>query len=84
MKCPGPIPRGMLCYYCENQARGTCRFCGAALCPAHVTAKRFLSGWQDFGPYGTIMHDVAYDYVVVENALWCGRCRVQAYRTRED
>src|SRR5256885_2389669 len=35
----------MNCYYCEKPARAICRFCGAAVCPDHTRANRFVSGW---------------------------------------
>jgi len=59
---------GMICYYCEKNARAICRFCGAAVCPDHTRANRFVSGWAAEG---------RADNIVVFNAIWCGRCAVQ-------
>lgn len=69
----------MLCYYCGKDAQAICRFCGAALCKTDVRAARFVSGWASRSEFGS----GAADYIVVNNAIWCGRCSVQtAYGTR--
>ncbi len=58
----------MKCYYCDKEPRAICRFCGAAVCPDHTKANRFVSGWASGG---------RADHVVVFNAIWCGHCAVQ-------
>jgi len=63
-----PHTDGMICYYCEKNARAICRFCGAGVCPDHTRANRFVSGWAAEG---------RADNIVVFNAIWCGRCAVQ-------
>ncbi len=65
----------MLCNYCENQARGTCRFCGAGVCRDHMRATRFVSGFE----YPTDQGLIA-DFAVVDNAIWCGRCAARFVR----
>jgi hypothetical protein len=66
---------GMLCNYCENQARGTCRFCGAGVCRDHMRATRFISGFEYAAEVGYLS-----DYVIVDNAMWCGRCATRHVR----
>ncbi len=63
----------MHCYYCDNDARAVCRFCGAAVCPDHRKAGRFVSGWASHGE----LSGTRADYVIVNNAIWCGHCSVQ-------
>ena len=63
----------MHCYYCDNDARAVCRFCGAAVCPDHRKAGRFVSGWASHGELSA----TRADYVIVNNAIWCGSCSVQ-------
>lgn len=71
---PGTRCRRMLCYYCENQARATCRFCGAGVCKSHVAAARFASGGATPDPMSGLQRS---EYVLVNNAIWCGRCQAQ-------
>jgi len=65
---------GMLCNYCENQARATCRFCGAGVCKSHMSAARFASGGASPDPMAGTQRG---EYVIVNNAIWCGRCQAQ-------
>lgn len=73
----------MQCYQCDAQARAVCRFCGSGLCREHTRAARSVSGiatWGERG-WGSLPGEWT-DYVVVPNAIWCGRCDVQVYRNR--
>ncbi len=70
-----PVVLGMLCNYCENQARGNCRFCGAGICRDHMRATRFVEGFE----YPTEMGYIS-DYLIVDNAMWCGRCSLRFVR----
>ena len=73
----------MKCYQCDEAARGACRFCGAGICHAHAQARRFVSGVTF--PAETFWQNVAtrsYDFVVIDNALWCGRCAVHDFRRK--
>ena len=63
----------MHCYYCDNEAKAVCRFCGAGVCGDHTKAGRFVSGWLTRGE----LSGTHADYVIVNNAIWCGRCSVQ-------
>jgi len=70
----------MKCFQCEAAARGVCRFCGAGVCQKHTKAQRYVTGVTYPADYffgGTMTK--SYDFVVVDNALWCGRCSLQTY-----
>jgi hypothetical protein len=59
----------VLCWFCSEQARATCRFCGRAVCADHAR----------FGPYllqvtRSLERDRA-EGLVVEDAVQCGTCR---------
>ena len=59
---------------------GVCRFCGAGVCQKHTRAQRYVTkvtfpADHFFGGTMTKSHD----FVVVDNALWCGRCSLQTY-----
>ena len=64
----------MLCNYCENQARAVCRFCGAGVCKSHMAAARFATGGATPDPSAGTQRA---EYILVANAIWCGRCQVQ-------
>ena len=66
-------PAPMHCYYCDKDAGAICRFCGAGVCSEHTKAARFVSGWATHSE----LSGTRADYVVVNNAIWCGRCSVQ-------
>lgn len=68
----------MRCYQCDGEARGVCRFCGSGVCASHAKAGRFVSGVGSvLNPGTSILVRSFLDYVVVENALWCGRCTIR-------
>jgi hypothetical protein len=59
----------VLCWFCSEQARATCRFCGRGVCTDHAR----------FGPYllqvtRSVERDRA-EALVVEDAVQCGTCR---------
>lgn len=59
----------MLCWFCTEGARATCRFCGRGVCPEHAR----------FGPYllevtRSVRRDRS-EALVVEDAVQCGTCR---------
>jgi hypothetical protein len=59
----------VLCWFCAEQARATCRFCGRGVCADHAR----------FGPYllqvtRSLERDRA-EGLVVEDAVQCGTCR---------
>jgi len=70
----------MQCYQCTKVARAICRFCGVALCGDHIRARRNVSGWTTSKYELMSVFGTAYDYVVTENAVWCGKCTTKAYR----
>jgi hypothetical protein len=59
----------MLCWFCAESARATCRFCGRAVCSEHAR----------FGPYLLqVSHSETRQRVealVVDDAVQCGTCR---------
>jgi len=73
--------RGMKCYYCGGEPHAVCKFCGAMVCPQHTAAKRYVSGQASAGAHGWAeMPRWYYDYVTVDNAIWCRRCAVRSFR----
>lgn len=60
----------MLCFRCDKPARGTCRFCGRALCEDH---------WQRSPYIITVYVGEAQTpkAIVVGDALLCGACKPQ-------
>jgi hypothetical protein len=60
----------MECWKCERTAHATCRFCGRAVCKAHVEEMPFI-----IHTYRTTKGE--YKAIVVADAIWCGICRPQ-------
>ena len=59
----------MRCWVGGEDAEGVCRFCGRAVCKKHARTRPFLfETWQD----GEHLRALA-----VEDALWCGICKVR-------
>jgi hypothetical protein len=68
------------CFYCENEARAVCQFCGRGVCRDHAKTAVFHSGFgqkikDNLWPSGL---DTG---VTVKNAVWCGLCSVEYQRT---
>lgn len=60
----------MLCFHCDEPARGVCVFCGRALCVDHMRKM----------PSVVSVYIGAADTpkaIVVANALFCGVCKPQ-------
>lgn len=60
----------MKCWFCENDARAVCSFCGRAVCKDHASKMStfiamFLGG--NSTPKGLACADV----------IWCGECQPQ-------
>lgn len=60
----------MKCWFCEEDARGTCYFCGRGVCKDHYTSMSafltmFLAGQNT--PKG----------LAIANVIWCGECEPQ-------
>jgi hypothetical protein len=60
----------MLCFQCDEQARGVCIFCGRAVCKTHM---------QNLPAIVTIFvaEGNTPKAVVVADALFCGLCKPQ-------
>ncbi|HEU0234957.1 MAG TPA: hypothetical protein VFR14_00810 [Candidatus Limnocylindrales bacterium] len=59
----------MTCWFCDQAARGTCRFCGRGVCEAHARTGPYI-----LAVYRTESRARA-ESLVVEDALQCGACR---------
>jgi hypothetical protein len=59
----------MTCWFCEEMARGTCRFCGRGLCREHARTGPYI-----LEVYRSLSRDRS-ESLVVEDALHCGTCR---------
>jgi hypothetical protein len=59
----------MTCWFCDESARGTCRFCGRGVCRKHAATTPFI-----LDVYRSTGRDRA-EALVVEDALSCGTCR---------
>jgi len=60
----------MLCYQCDEQARGGCIFCGRAVCKKHT--KKMPAIISIYVGEGNVPKAV-----VVSDALFCGQCKPQ-------
>jgi hypothetical protein len=59
----------MRCWVGGEEAEGVCRFCGRAVCKQHARTRAFLfEAWDDGGHLRAL---------AVEDALWCGVCKVR-------
>ena len=73
----------MKCYYCEKEPHAVCRFCGAMVCRDHTRGNRYVGGHSSTGQSGWgALPRREYDYVVVDNAIWCGRCAIHTFRSQ--
>jgi hypothetical protein len=59
----------MTCWFCDNAARGVCRFCGRAVCREHAGTGPYI-----LAVYRSASRDRS-ESLVVEDALQCGTCR---------
>jgi hypothetical protein len=58
----------MRCWIGGEEAEGTCRFCGRAVCKRHAKMhSSLLQVWEDEGSLRGL---------AVEDALWCGICKI--------
>ena len=60
------IGDNMKCYICGEEASAICAFCGVALCEEHI--KREEKVWIGGTPARGIKR--------VEDAVWCGECKI--------
>lgn len=59
----------MRCWFCDEAARGTCRFCGRGVCAEHGETGPYI-----LDVYRSSARDRA-EALVVEDAVSCGACR---------
>ena len=57
----------MICWSCDDPAKGVCIFCGRAVCQEHVEKKVHIMAMYDEDS------DVPHA-LITKNALYCGRC----------
>jgi len=60
----------MLCFRCDEQARGTCKFCGRALCENHKQGMPYIVTLY-------IGENQTPKAIVVADVLFCGTCKPQ-------
>ena len=69
----------MLCWFCENEARGTCSFCGRGICKEHVEeGKTKVEAADNYG-YGD--HKNFYK---ISNVIKCSACKVKYEKSKID
>jgi hypothetical protein len=59
----------MICFHCEQPARGICRFCGRALCKDHMKQRL---------PYIVTIYVGEHNVpkaIAVRDVLWCSVCK---------
>jgi hypothetical protein len=61
------------CFFDEEEARGTCRFCGRAVCAAHGASRMPYIASVFVGARNTPKA------VVINDALWCGTCKPEPH-----
>jgi len=70
----------MKCFFCEDDSRAVCKFCGRSVCKEHVQQSPFYTG------YGRKVRDNLWPSgsetgITVTDAVWCGHCSVKYNRT---
>lgn len=60
----------MLCFQCDETARGVCRFCGRAICPKHQASMPYILTLY-------VGKEQMPKAIVVADALFCGTCQPQ-------
>ena len=70
----------MKCLECKADAHAICKFCGRAVCEAHMTTKRYATGFGRVNKDALIMGGAEVG-ITVEDAVWCGKCRVEYQKT---
>ena len=73
----------MKCWHCESEAKAVCVFCGRAVCAAHRKSRMHLVGFgvMTVGPANPpetpAAQYMARTAASVNDATWCGVCRVE-------
>jgi hypothetical protein len=60
----------MLCFHCDQPARGVCQFCGRALCREHMRKMPYIITVY-------LGEGETPKAIVVADALFCGACKPQ-------
>ena len=60
----------VLCYFCDQPARGVCHFCGRALCKDHAKTMPSIITMY-------VGDKQTPKAIVVADALYCGMCKPQ-------
>ena len=60
----------MQCWNCDHEAQGVCRFCGRAVCKAHISKMPYILTIY-------VGENQIPKAVTVADALYCGVCRPQ-------
>ena len=68
----------MKCFYCEEEARAICMFCGKFLCKTHREELSKINALAMKTPYLGDQRKFLQQEVV--NASWCGECNVKFYQ----
>ena len=64
----------MKCWFCENEARGTCAFCGRATCKEHVKEGKTKVEAAELSQSGKLFYKIS-------NAIKCSACKVKYERS---
>ena len=67
----------MKCVTCDKDAQAICKFCGRAVCADHIKESQYPSGFATKLAFWSS----ARNGVVVANAVWCGKCKVDYFGT---
>jgi hypothetical protein len=70
----------MKCFYCENESRAVCQFCGRFVCKDHAKSAVFYSGFGQ-KTRGTGYIGGTDTGMKVNDAVWCGACSVAYEKT---
>jgi hypothetical protein len=62
----------MKCFECNEDAQAICKFCGRAVCSVCAREARYHSGFSR----KLSLFSVGQSAVIVENAIWCGKCKI--------
>jgi hypothetical protein len=74
----------MRCRLCDKEASGVCVFCGKGVCSDCAKSYRHISGIAAQGERGVLRFPTGFlDYIVVENATWCGDCTIKVIQRPE-
>ena len=70
----------MKCAQCGSEAVAICKFCGRAVCAAHLKTAGYASGFGRVNKDGPLVR-AAEAGILVADAAWCGQCKVEYMQT---